>query len=323
MLSMSRLAFFLVFLLLIASPARGIELGMPIDCEYGTDCFIQNYVDVDLTGWREDYTCGPLTYDGHTGTDFRVPWEDYKAGVDVLAAADGVVYKIRGGIEDRDARGREAEVSIIGLGNAVLISHPEGFLTSYGHLKKGSVRVKEGDRVKRGQILGQVGLSGLTHFSHVHFGVKQYGHVLCPFKGVENPPECGIGPNPLWDVELPYIPSGLLQAGFVDTLPSLPGIVRQKRLLTMEPRAEILGYAVTVFGVRKGDESRMRILAPSGALFSEREESIDRNQAQHLFLVGRKLLDKPGWPVGTYRGEFRLVRDGKVVLMADRTVRVR
>src|SRR5882672_4030756 len=75
----------------VAAPAAyAIELGLPLDCEIGPTCLVQNYVDHDQSGGASDYQCGALTYDGHDGTDFRVPTlAMQRGGVDVLAVADG------------------------------------------------------------------------------------------------------------------------------------------------------------------------------------------------------------------------------------------
>ena len=78
---------------------------MPLNCEYGKTCFIQNYVDHDPGPGRADFRCGRLSYDGHHGTDFRLRDEvDMERGVYVAAAAPGVVKAIRDGMADISVR---------------------------------------------------------------------------------------------------------------------------------------------------------------------------------------------------------------------------
>ena len=129
------------------------ELGLPLACQLGQDCFIQQYVDTQEGPGAQDYTCGPLSYDGHKGTDIRVrDLPAMEAGVPVLAAAAGVVKGIRDGEPDirvserglDQVKGKEA-------GNGVVIDHGNGWETQYSHLKQRSVRVKLGDRVEAGQ----------------------------------------------------------------------------------------------------------------------------------------------------------------------------
>lgn len=53
-----------------------------------------------------------------------------------------------------------------------------GFFAFYGHLQKGSVMVKRGDRVKRGQVLGRLGNSGNSSAPHLHFHIMNGPSVL-------------------------------------------------------------------------------------------------------------------------------------------------
>lgn len=74
-------------------PALSLELELPIACVIGQTCFVQNYVDHDLSSGARDYMCGHQTYDGPDGTDFRLPsMAQERTGVAVRAAADGQVY---------------------------------------------------------------------------------------------------------------------------------------------------------------------------------------------------------------------------------------
>jgi murein DD-endopeptidase MepM/ murein hydrolase activator NlpD len=75
-------------------------------------------------------------------------------GSDVIAPADGVVTFV-GDFES--------------LGRAVVISHSSGVMTRYGHLS--GYKVKQGDRVKRGQIIAKSGNTGRSTGPHVHYEV--------------------------------------------------------------------------------------------------------------------------------------------------------
>jgi len=97
-------------------------------------------------------------------------WHD---GLDIGAAANAPVQA--------PAQGR---VTTIGfdpkLGNLVKIDHGFGIETLYGHLAK--ALVKEGQRVKRGEVVGLVGSSGLATGPHLHYMVKLHGQALDPVK---------------------------------------------------------------------------------------------------------------------------------------------
>ena len=88
-------------------PAEAIELSLPIDCEIGVTCEVQNYVDLDPSSQARDYQCGNRTYNGHKGVDFRLPsLRAQRAGVNVLTAAPGRVLRVRDGMPDMSVRER-------------------------------------------------------------------------------------------------------------------------------------------------------------------------------------------------------------------------
>src|SRR5215831_7163420 len=133
------LRFLFVFLSFLSTLCFGqgasILLQLPLVCEGGTTCAVQNYVDHG----GKDYKCGTLTYGGHKGTDIRIlDLEAYERGVPVLAAARGRVRAIRDEMQDISIRapgapsvdGREA-------GNSVVIAHGDGWETQYAHMRLG------------------------------------------------------------------------------------------------------------------------------------------------------------------------------------------
>lgn len=97
----------------------------------------------------------------------------YGYGEDVLAAGDGVVTEVKDGIPDNVPLSKPVVPITLETvaGNHVLIEHGRGRFALYAHLQHGSLRVKVGDRVKRGQPLGRLGNSGNSDAPHVHFHV--------------------------------------------------------------------------------------------------------------------------------------------------------
>jgi len=162
-------------------------LSLPIDCEIGASCYIQNYVDADPSAGAQDYTCGFLAYATHRGMDFRIRGlKAMEKGVMIVAAAPGMVTGVRDGMKDisvhdvKDPQRLQVIKTKSALGNAVVIRHDHG-VVYYGHLREGSVAVRKGQRVDRGEVLGFVGLSGDTEFPHIHFEVRRNGRVIDPF----------------------------------------------------------------------------------------------------------------------------------------------
>lgn len=111
----------------------------------------------------------------HQGDGKRL--EDYYAfGKVVLAPADGIVVEVRDGIPDAshpgtgwiDWRTRDFR------GNYIIIQHGERAYSFIAHLKQGSFKVKRGDVVHRGQVIGACGNSGHSTEPHIHFQLQDH-----------------------------------------------------------------------------------------------------------------------------------------------------
>ena len=123
-----------VTVLAVLAPVRAMaaeapRFALPLDCKIGKTCYIQKYADRDRGPRYADYRCGPLSADGHKGTDIRLL--DFAAmtkGVAVLAAdarrrearqvAHDVVLQALG-VDDRDppvlrVRDHVAHVEVVG-----------------------------------------------------------------------------------------------------------------------------------------------------------------------------------------------------------------
>jgi len=286
-------------------------LGLPIDCVMGETCYIQNQVDRDAGPGARDYRCGALTYDGHKGTDFGVPtFADMRLGVDVLASAPGIVRGLRDGVDDvgptRVTKGREC-------GNGVVLRHVDGWETQYCHMKSGSVLVQNGQSVKRGDVLGQVGFSGQTEFPHVHLSVRYNGKVVDPFD-LSTAPGCDEKGVNLWQNLPEYAPGGLLDAGFSPGLPEYDvikdGTAHYRELAADAPGLVIYGFG---YASRKGDEMDLQITGPMGN-FLTRSVKLDKDQAQ-FFRASGKQLTQSRWPAGRYTGIVTLRRGTRVLGM--------
>jgi hypothetical protein len=99
----------------------------------------------------------------------------YRAyGQELLAVGDGVVVSVRDGIAD-NVPGPGSRAVPIGpetiAGNFIVIDLGSGRFAFYGHVQPGSLRVKAGDKVRRGQVLGVIGNSGNSDEPHLHFHV--------------------------------------------------------------------------------------------------------------------------------------------------------
>lgn len=212
------------------------QLIWPIDCIPGKTCTNIGYPDINSN--NKAFNCGPPGYQGHQGTDIGITLAQMDEGIDVYAAADGVVLFVFDGKYDRcpdnhpDCQappngwgepGQQNGTTVcteIGPycqtgdwgcfwcfagGNVVVIRHPGAkglFATRYDHFKTNSITVKEGDTVTQGQKIGEVGSAGNSTGPHLHFEVWGTGfyELADPWAG-----ECG--PNrssPLWLNDPPW-----------------------------------------------------------------------------------------------------------------------
>lgn len=296
-----------------AGMAGAFELGFPVDCVLGESCFIQNYFDHDTGPGMQDFTCGPLTYDGHDGTDIRLPTKAWmEAGVNIHPVAPGRVKGLRDGMPDI-SKDDPAAPALNGrdCGNGVVIDHGGGWETQYCHMKFGSVTVKAGDQVGRKTVLGKIGLSGNTVFPHLHLAVRRNGQEVDPFTP-DAIATCGAIPNPatdLWEDVITYDSFGFLDAGITDAAPDYAAVKDGlPPRLEFAPDTPALILWAFFFGARAGDVLTMRLVGPTETVVDQ-AITIDRTQAQALQFTGRKA--RGPWPPGDYTGTLILTREGK------------
>jgi murein DD-endopeptidase len=102
--------------------------------------------------------------------------KNYRAyGNEAYAVADGIVTETKDGIPENvpgiDSRAVPITLETVG-GNHVIIDIGGGRFAFYAHLQPGSLRVKVGDKVRRGQVVGLVGNSGNSTEPHLHFHIE-------------------------------------------------------------------------------------------------------------------------------------------------------
>lgn len=131
----------------------------------GRACIAQRFA-IDWVQLRED---------GKTWTGDQLKNANYRAyGAEVLSVADATVASIKDGIPENipgpASRAVPITLETVG-GNYVVLDLGSERFAFYAHLQPGSIRVKPGDRVRRGQVLGLLGNSGNSTEPHLHFHV--------------------------------------------------------------------------------------------------------------------------------------------------------
>lgn len=302
-----------------AAHAAPPSLDLPLACTIGAGCEVQSYMDDDPGPGAKDYRCGTRSYPGHDGTDFRIPsMAALRAGVPVLAAAPGTVWRVRDGMADMSVRERApGSIEHSGCGNAVIITHEDNWRTTYCHMRKGSVRVKPGDVLKAGDPIGLVGLSGNTEFPHVHISVNQGSALVDPFAYGAPTGACSAGRS-LWSAKaaaaLVYKPRIVFPAGFSGSVENIDKQIADGAIPSPAVNAKGLAAYVRAIGLKQGDVERMIVMGPDGKLlFNGPPTTVPRDQAQRQYAVGRP-TPPGGWPRGVYQAIYTVTHDGKTVL---------
>ncbi len=102
----------------------------------------------------------------HTGVDYSA-----KFGTPVLATQDGIV--------------KLTKSNKTGYGNHIILEHSDSISTLYAHLS--AIEVEEGQKIKKGEKIGEVGSSGSSSAPHLHYEVIKDGKKVNPRDYIQNP----------------------------------------------------------------------------------------------------------------------------------------
>lgn len=303
--------------------------GLPLVCPQGSICPIQQFVDLDPGPGARDPWCGTRTYDGHKGTDFRVlSMRDVDRGVEVIAMADGVIKAGRDGMTDQlvlTDQGRQA-VASRECGNGLVLDHGGGFETQYCHMRQGSLRHKPGARLRKGDVLGLVGASGLAAFPHIHVTLRRNGKEIDPFTGLSAGDACAVydgnaadngsagaakgwlDGNAMSALNPPDEPT-VLSAGFADGAVSANQFVNTGLPVSPDRNSLALVGYIWAINLAEGDRFALRI-EKDGKLFNEQvTEPLDRSKAVYVAYSGKKGAPMPG----RYSLDAAIVRQGQTI----------
>jgi len=291
------------------------KLIFPVECTPGINCWTVNYMDMNPEpGVALDFRCGKRTYDGHKGTDFAIrDWSVMEYGVDVLAAADGTILRMRDGMKDKMLSHKQRQKLLsrgLGCGNGVFIDHGNGWQTNYCHMKRNSIIVETGDKVTAGQKIGEVGHSGFVEFPHLHFAVEQNKITLDPFTGFARLDNCSLGYAPLWKKNIvpDYEAVSIYAAGFKSEVPDFNAITLDMHTpTTLSSDIPALVFWVAIYGVSINDEISIRIIDPQERIIVEKKIIQKKTRARQFYYVGHR-TNKQSLSLGSYIGMMTLSR---------------
>jgi len=158
---------------LVTPQMNATALSLPFNGDWyvlwGGDTKEKNY-HVTVQNQRAAIDISKLGPDGRRfKTDGKSNEDFYSWGQEVLAPAAGIVTEAIDGVRD-NTPGSLNQYSAVG--NCVILQHSDSEYSVFCHLKKGSVKVKSGDRVKQGQVLGLCGNSGNSSEPHLHYHLQ-------------------------------------------------------------------------------------------------------------------------------------------------------
>jgi len=308
-------AFFLIFLGFAAQSTAAQDMAFPLVCEPGRTCFILNYPDLNAAaGKAQDYACGPSASDGDLFLRLALP-DATMIGMNVLvlAAADGVVEDASDGISDRMVASKaEVPAGTLNCGNGIVIDHGMGWQTAYCHLKKGSIAVREGERVVKGQAIAAAGQSGLATWPQLGFAIRKGGYLVDPITGQTQEEGCGFKERPV--IALPpefmrYQPASIVTMGFSLNVVNRNDIAygSAARYATISRDERRINLWAMAMGVHKDDKIEVRIRDPRGRTFHHQEIIADGDYERLPINAGRE-RGYIGWRQGEYVGSVSITR---------------
>ena len=307
-----------------AADGNNPAFSLPLACKVGTDCWVQNLVDMRAGKGVRDPFCGGAAFDNHKGTDIRVrTLAELKKGISILAMAPGKIVALRDGMADHLVE-NQSDVRRIQnkeCGNGVIVRHKGNWTTQFCHMEQGSVVVKKGQRVKRGQVLGRMGLSGHTTFPHIHVTVRKGKQVIDPLTGQPQSKGCSTSAtldSTLWNdaaaAQVTGPSTAILAAGFSGG-PVKRNQAMKNQVEPMTAAGPLIFYANAI-NLKKGDRLALKVTGPKGEVVNSEGEPVATPKATWTSYAGRR----GKIATGTYRGRANLVRAGKVIAQSDEII---
>ena len=169
-------------------------------------------------------------------------------------------------------------------------------------MRKGSVRVSQGQAVKTGDVIGFVGHSGGAEFPHVHLSILHNGEHVDPFSYSDG----AGGTSHLWSDaarnQMRYESVSVYAAGFREAVPD-SNRVKQGNIQNQDVSltSPAIVFWTAIFGIRTGDTIRQTLHRPGGRLLAQHEVVQKKNQIRRFLWTGKK-RGAGLWPAGEYTG---------------------
>lgn len=242
---------------------RDLSLGWPVAGERAVAWEVSHYFDLDPGPSTRDFTgatgANAKTYDGHPGIDVSIAgFRAMDAGVEVIAIANGKVVDVVDGFFDRD-KVMEQPVCQMRQNYIAVLDTKSGYRHEYVHIRKGSAKVRIGDRIDRGQPLALVGSSGCSVGPHVHLNV-----IDCDDQPID-PFERGLfEAAPGYEAPLDLMDSVLS----TEPIAEIDDIADPGAEASALVAGQALGFGVVVGAGKQGDVLELIVKRPDDSVFA-------------------------------------------------------
>lgn len=160
----------------VGSPVKGpgwfvLETTSPLTHHFRAQITMNGVTRVPQRYAQDFLYLDPATGNAFSGNE-TIARDYYGFGKELYAVADATVSDVGDGAPDIEITTQKPPASVAtAAGNYIILDIGNGKYACYAHMVNGSVRVKPGDRVVEGQVIGLMGNSGNTDAPHLHFQV--------------------------------------------------------------------------------------------------------------------------------------------------------
>lgn len=288
----------------------------PLDCSHTDGCYVLSMPDVSaVSDSPQDGFCGPQARDGGKELDIGLSSiSAIKDNVPVVAARGGEVISVTTNAPDQvRGEGVPLPVGVTPCGNGVILDHDGGWNTVYCHLQQGSIPLKAGQKVKAGQTIGYIGLSGATRWPKLSFSAIRNGSVFDPMTRANILRGCipGKTASTLFSDYPKYTYRPAAIAGTGVTVEAIDDNDVRRGYLGTETRIHHANPNITlwtlVLGTRQGDTLHITVYPPASSL-AYTEKHIPLREDKDALPVLLDIKAKDGFKKGSWRAQVKIER---------------
>lgn len=139
--------------------------------------------------------------------------------------------------------------------------------------------------------------------------------------GVTDKTGCEVAKKPLWEKQIAYIPTGLIEAGFASEIPTQQKLWEGKfynsQINSTSPQ---LIFWIHAFGVLENDRESFQLINPNNQVIINQEKPIKKSSRTWMTYVGKN--NKSTLEKGLWIGKYQLKRGNKIIVDLERKINI-